>query len=141
MCSRFNMDRIIKGKIDEYGFPYLETEIINPENGLQAFNVKTIIDTGSAYTLVKPELLNGIKITNSIGTTELLNPIRGENISNIFEIDLKINNFRIPKIKARELKEHTYPCGILIGIDIIKYCNFEYNSKTNSFTLELMTNT
>jgi len=70
-------------------------------------------------TLVKPELLNGLKINNSIGTTELLNPISGENTSNIFEIDLKINNFRVPKIKSRELKELTYPCGILIGIDII----------------------
>ena len=90
---------------------------------------------------MKPELLNGLKINNSIGTTELLNPISGENTSNIFEIDLKIKNFRIPKIKARELKELTYPCGILIGVDIIKYCNFNYSSKSKEFTLDLFPNT
>ena len=136
-----NIDKIIKGQLDEYGFPYIETEIINPINGLTAFNVKTIIDTGSAYSVVKPELLKDINLLKAIGESEFKNPIYGLIKTNIFEINLKIDKYKIPNLKVRELKEPTYPCGAIIGIDLIKYCEFNYSAKSKEFTLTLMSST
>jgi hypothetical protein len=134
------MNKSIKGKIDKHGFAYINTEIINPNTDEYAFEVKTIIDTGSAYTLVKPELLNGINVTNSIKDDKLLHPTMGYVKSKTFKINLKINNIIIPQIEVRELKDSNYPCGIIIGIDIIKHCDFQYNSKSKTFQIDLMTN-
>jgi len=43
----------------------------------------------------------------------------------------------VPKIEARLLHLEEYPSDFIIGLDIIKHCDFHYDSVQKSFSFHL----
>jgi predicted aspartyl protease len=131
------MGRKINGLTDEHGFFYIMSSVTN--NGNTVDNIKTIIDTGAANTHIHPELAKGLKL-DIIDESISINPIKGEEVVKRYEIDILINKIRIPSIRVKEFTALDYPCGIILGIDIIKHCDFQYEALTKTFSLTIFPN-
>ena len=134
-----NKNQVFNGKIDEFGFPFLIVDILNPKTEEVILNAKAIIDTGAAYSHIKKEVIRNLKLTSSKEVI-VKHAVDGEVESGIFNINIIFNKkINVPNIDARLL--HTdYPSDLIIGLDIIKYCNFQYNSKNKTFSFQLFPN-
>jgi predicted aspartyl protease len=130
-------NRTIEGLVDEFGYPYLIVNIIDPITRYTLTGLKAIIDTGAAYTHVKRQLVEILKLT-PIDKTTIKHLTDGNIVSDIFIINLKFGKIiEVPDIKARILTQPDYPSDLIIGLDIIKFCDFSYNSKSKSFNFVL----
>ena len=129
-------DKIINGTIDEFGFVYINSIIINPKNNIAVEEVKSIIDTGASNSFINISLIDGLKL-DAINSVEYRNPLQGTVKTEIYEIELILGKTKFQKFQVRKLNDQTYPCGLLIGMDIIKYCELNYSAKNKTFELEL----
>ena len=136
------MNRTIKAEIDEYGFPFLIVELINPDNGKHSGSLKAIIDTGAAGCLIQQAVADKLGLT-CIGHSELLNPRLGIIPSNNYMITLGIDLFglegsaEIEGLPVGTLDDPNYPAAMIIGMSFLKNCNFEYKGKEKSFILTI----
>lgn len=130
------MTRKFSGLIDEFGFPYLNVDIINPATNETICDAKAIIDTGAAYSHMKQHVIDALSLTSS-GQLTSKHLTDGDITSGIFEATIKFNkSIIIPPIKARVLHQEQYPSDLILGLDILKYCNFQYNCQ-HTFEFEL----
>jgi len=131
------MDRKINGFTDESGLFYINSSITN--GGITIKDIKTIIDTGAGHTHIHPNLAKQLNL-KQIDFSNSINPISGNEKVKRYEIDIIIEKIKIPKIKVKEFTDLGYPCGILLGIDIIRYCDFKYEALTKTFSLTIFPN-
>jgi predicted aspartyl protease len=125
------------GFIDEYGFPCLKVNVIDPITKNTITDLKAIIDTGAAYSHIKPHIIKALDL-KPIDNITIKHITDGEINSDIFKINIKLNEkYMIPEVKIRIITQEQYPSDLIIGIDILKHCNFIYNSVEKSFTLIL----
>ena len=129
-------DKKINGSVDELGYIYIMTSVINLEKGIRIDDVKTIIDTGAFSSFIQKDLASELKL-NSIKTAEYTNPLEGKIKANVFSIELIIGKTQFTKFRITEFNQKNYPCGILIGMDLIKYCELTYSGKNKTFELIL----
>lgn len=126
-----------KGQIDEYGFPFVLVNLINPISKQSIINAKTIIDTGAAYSHIKQHVVDALNL-NSSGDLATKHLTDGNVKSGIFKINIQFNNyFTVPNVETRLLNQLEYPSDVIIGLDILKHCNFLYDSVNKSFTFHL----
>ena len=129
-------DKKINGSVDELGYIYIMTSVINLEKGIRIDDVKTIIDTGAFSSFIQKDLASELKL-NSIKTAEYINPLEGKIKADVFSIELIIGKTQFTKFRITEFNQKIYPCGILIGMDLIKYCELTYSGKNKTFELIL----
>ncbi|WP_445750000.1 hypothetical protein [Polaribacter sp.] len=125
------------GELDEYGFPFLLVDLINPITKQTIIKAKAIIDTGAAYTHVKQNVIDAINVkpNREIETKHLTD---GNLKSGIFKINIRFNeSITVPNIETRLLHLPEYPSDLIIGLDILRYCNFHYDSVQKSFSFHL----
>jgi len=125
------------GQLDEYGFPFLLVDLINPISKQTIIKAKAIIDTGAAYTHVKQNVIDAINVKSNreIETKHLTD---GNLKSGIFKINIRFNeSVTVPNIESRLLHLPEYPSDLIIGLDILRYCDFHYNSVQKSFSFHL----
>jgi predicted aspartyl protease len=129
-------DKKINGSVDGLGYIYIMTSVINLEKGIRIDDVKTIIDTGAFSSFIQKDLAVELKLS-SIKTAEYTNPLEGKIKAEVFSIELIIGKTQITKFRITEFNQKTYPCGILIGMDLIKYCELTYSGKNKTFEMIL----
>ena len=135
-----DMERIIFGFTDEYYFPYITVDIENPITHLTSVNVKTIIDTGASYCLLKNEIIEYLKLS-SFRKSEIINPIykRRETDNYFVDVIIDANNSegsaRMKGIRVNTLLDTSYPCGMIIGAELLQHCIFEYNGINKHFKI------
>lgn len=127
----------IKGNIDKNGFPFINIDIINPENKRVIEKVKAIIDTCASGTHIKTEIINSLLLKKN-GESNFYHA-QGENIkTDTYNVDLFFNDkIRVPNVNVFILHQEIFDCDILIGQNIIKHCNFIYDSVQKSFSFHL----
>lgn len=132
------MTRKFSGLIDEFGFPYLYVDLINPITNKAIFEAKAIIDTGAAYSAIKQNVIDELS-SDSIDTITTKHVIDGDIKTGIFPINVKFNKlFIVPEIQFRLLHLPDYPSDLIIGLDILKHCDFHYNHRNKIFEIELI---
>lgn len=126
----------IRGELDESGLPHTFMSVESKDNDLKiAIPLKTVIDTGSAVSLIKTEIAIALEL-KVIGTSMLQRPIESDLKLNVFNADVIVNDsFTIPNAKLEQLTSKDYPCELILGMDIIKDCDFYYHSKDHHFDL------
>lgn len=127
----------IKGNIDENGFPYIIIDIINSKNKRVIEKAKAFIDTCASGTHIKKGIIKSLLLEEK-GNTNFYHA-EGENINtNLYKVDLFFNEkIRVPDIKVFILHQEMFDCDILIGQNILKHCNFIYDSVQKSFSFHL----
>jgi hypothetical protein len=126
----------IRGQLDESGLPHTFMSVVNRANNLKtAIPLTTVIDTGASVSLIKTEIALELGFM-PIGTSTLQRPIEPDLELNVFNADIIVNDsLTLTDIKLKELTQKNYPCELILGMDIIKYCDFHYNSKDRLFDL------
>ena len=140
---QITMNRIITGNLDNYLFAYIPVNLVSPINSkLIAKNVKAIIDTGAAYCLIKSDLIDYLQLISDSSDSNILHPIEGlQNVEKYFldmQIDVEnidgvalIKNLRVGKLNADD-----YPADMIIGIELLRFCQFTYNAIEKTFELQ-----
>lgn len=125
------------GKLDEFGFPFLIVDLINPITKKTFSNAKAIIDTGAAYTHIKKNVIDDLELTSK--EEESFKHLTDGTIkSPSFKINIFFNNsIIVPDVKVALLHLQEYPSDLIIGLDIIRHCDFQYNSVQKSFSFHL----
>jgi len=125
----------IKGELDEHKIPHVYLNVINPETNMTAV-IFAIIDTGAAFSALKQsviDLLNLNKIKEQ--TTEYL--MAGKIEVGVYEASLAISDKCIlEQIEFKTIKPDDSYFEAVIGMDLIKYCDFKLNHQSKLFELE-----
>tara|TARA_R110001583_G_scaffold6249_5_gene32215 strand:- start:3749 stop:4174 length:426 start_codon:yes stop_codon:yes gene_type:complete len=126
-----------KGQLDEFGFPFLLVDLINPITNKAIENAKAIIDTGAAYSCVKQNVIDALNINSAREiTTKHVND--GNLKTGVFGLDIKFNRkIIVPNLETRILHLTEYPSDLIIGLDILKHCDFNYDSVHKTFSFHL----
>jgi len=125
------------GQLDEFGFPFLLVDLINPLTNQTIVKAKAIIDTGAAYSHIKQHVIDEINIKSN-GEIDTKHLTDGNLKTGVFKINIRFNeSITVPDIEARLLHLPEYPSDLIIGLDILRYCDFHYNSVEKSFLFYL----
>jgi len=86
---------------------------------------------------MKPHIIEALDI-KPITHITIKHITDGDINSGIFKIGIKLSEkYMIPEVDIRIITQEQYPSDLILGIDILKHCNFEYNSVEKYFTLIL----
>ncbi len=134
---KMTKDRKFDGHIDEYGFPYLIVDLINPITNDVIMDKKAIIDTGAAFTHIKQNIIDSINL-KATGNTEIKHLTDGNLKSELFKVNIVFNGLiSVPNVETRLMIQPEYPSDLIIGLDIIKHCDFYYDSSNKRFSFSL----
>tara|TARA_R110001592_G_scaffold362368_1_gene675962 strand:+ start:64 stop:507 length:444 start_codon:yes stop_codon:yes gene_type:complete len=129
--------REFKGELDVFGYPFIYVDLINTVTNERIIKVKAIIDTGASGTHIKPEIIIALDLLSN-GNTEIKHATDGNVKSGIFKLNIEFNNSTIvPDVTVFELTQPEYPSGMIIGLNILKHCNFNYDSVNKLFSFHL----
>ena len=137
------MDRIITGSFDEYGFPYLDLQVLNKKLNLTA-NAKAIIDTGAAHCLIREDIAVQLQL-EELRVADYRHPVFGKMPIKEYIMDLCIDGnsqnsgVMIEGIRAGTLVDLVYPASVVIGVELLRHCQFEYYGRNQSFILTIGT--
>lgn len=133
------MERTIAGGFDEHGFPFLQIEVWN--KGRNAFlPAKAIIDTGAAHCMIREELAQQLALPE-LRVADYRHPVFGTMPLKEYIMDLRFDSSPgadspvLEGIRAGTLIDLNYPAGVIIGVELLKYCSFSYNGSERTFTL------
>ena len=133
------MERTITGRFDEDAFPYLDLEVVNKNKGLTQ-RVKAIIDTGAAHCMIREELARQLQL-EELREADYRHPVFGKFVLKEYIMDLCLEGDAqnggtvLEGIRAGTLLDTNYPASVIIGVELLKYCRFEYDGRTQTFTL------
>lgn len=133
------MERIIKGSFDEYGFPYLNLQVCNQQQQVSV-PAKAIIDTGGAHCLVREEIAIQLKL-EELRVADYLHPVFGKMPLKEYIMDLCLTNNNennetvIKGIRAGTLIDPNYPASVVIGVEVLRHCKFEYDGRNETFIM------
>lgn len=133
------MDHVIDGSFDEYGFPYLTIQVFNKVKDLSCM-VKAIIDTGAAHCMIREDIAIQLEL-EELRTADYRHPVFGkmpikEYLLNLGFPDKQQNKHAILEgIRAGTLMDSNYPAPVIIGVEVLRHCTFEYDGRKQTFTL------
>ena len=131
------IEKEFKGELDEFGFPFLLVDLINPLTNKAIEKAKAIIDTGAAYSCVKQNVIDSLNL-NSVREITTKHVIDGNLKTGVFGVNIKFNGkIIVPNVETRILHLTEYPSDLIIGLDILKHCDFHYDSVHKSFSFHL----
>ncbi|MGB8194297.1 MAG: hypothetical protein WCF67_20365 [Chitinophagaceae bacterium] len=134
------MERIITSSLDIDGFPFITVGCGRPNSEIYQFTVKAIIDTGAAYCLMQPPLIEKLGLT-AFKHSKINHPVKGELLSSNYMtslyIDLEnpIGCAKVEGLRVGILHELSYPAGMIIGCEFLQYCRFNYDGPNKTFEL------
>ena len=138
------MNRTINSKLDSNNFPYIDVEIINPAND-KFVRGKAIIDTGAAYCLLKQSLITYLELQHVDGTS-YLHPQYGERQASNYRINLSFDlanvdgAAQLQMLRVSVIESEEYPAAMIIGVELLKLCQFNYDGINKTFQLTLTSN-
>lgn len=127
----------IKGELNESGLPEIYMYVKNASLDITSSPLSVIVDTGSGVSLIKTNIANSLKL-EIIGKTKILRPVNdgfGGNMNKYNATLIIGEKLHISDVNIGELKQESYPCDLLLGMDIVKYCSFYYDPQNRSFEL------
>lgn len=136
------MERIFPGNFDEFGFPYLDVYVCNKKEG-HSSKVKAIIDTGAAHCMIKEELAIQLKLPE-LRIADYLHPVFGSMPIREYIMDLQFENdpekeeALLTGIRAGTIADTHYPASVIIGVEVLKNCRFEYDGTSRMFKLIIL---
>jgi predicted aspartyl protease len=139
--QNIEVGRIITGRLDQFNFPYIDVAIVNPDTE-QYVTAKAIIDTGAHPCLLKPELITGLGLQH-FRESKYYNPMSDLVTSNDYIINLIVDlhnstgTFQFQNVRVGTIASPEYPAGMIIGIELLKHCNFTYKGKDGTFELHI----
>jgi hypothetical protein len=138
---QLKVDRIITGKFDEDAFPYLDLEVLNKAKGLSQ-RVKAIIDTGAAHCMIREELALELQL-EELREADYRHPVFGKFLLKEYRMDLCLEGDSqnggalIEGVRAGTLLDTNYPASVIIGVEVLRHCRFEYDGRSQTFSLWL----
>lgn len=123
------------------------TEVILKESAHSKKSIvcDALIDTGASFSIIKPHLIEklGLKPFPGAEIAGLnLEPRKEENVDlSIHIFDAFPNNGFLdicPVVKDFGSKEDDIMFDFIIGWDVLRYCNLQYNGANKSFTLQFI---
>jgi hypothetical protein len=133
------MDYTIEGSFDEYGFPYLDILVLNKAKDLSC-NVKAIIDTGAAHCMVREDIAAQLHL-EELRIADYRHPVFGklpikEYLMNLsFQDKTQNAQAAMDGIRAGTLLDTNYPAPVIIGVEVLRHCSFEYDGKKQTCRL------
>ncbi|HYH14440.1 MAG TPA: hypothetical protein VD794_04430 [Flavisolibacter sp.] len=132
------MDKIVTGTFDEDAFPYLHLRVMNRKKELSV-SAKAIIDTGAAHCLVREELAQQLQL-ETLRVADYRHPVFGKMPLTEYLMDLRFDQEGrqmaiIEDIRTGTLIDPYYPASVIIGVEVLKHCTFNYNGPQKSFSL------
>ena len=130
--------------MEKSGFPAIPVSIFNPKTKAGIQGVPAIIDTGSAHCLIQEVIVTrlGLEVIRMSSGT---NPQYGKIEMKFYEIDLVIDIFNsekgaalLPKFTVGTINEPNYPTAMIIGIDFLNLCDFQFNGREKTFQIHLV---
>jgi hypothetical protein len=135
------MDYIIEGSFDEYGFPFLNIQIVNKKTD-QSCNVKAIIDTGAAHCMIREDIANQLQL-EELRIADYRHPVFGKMPIKEYLLSLSFldkcqdRKAVMEGIRAGTLVDTNYPAPVIIGVEVLRHCRFEYDGSKQTFTLTI----
>jgi hypothetical protein len=135
----YSMDQTITGSFDEYGFPYLNLQVLNKKLNLTS-DAKAIIDTGAAHCLIREDIAVQLQL-EELRVADYRHPVFGIMPIKEYIMDLCLGGnsqdggIIIEGIRAGTLVDLVYPAGVVIGVELLRYCRFEYDGQKQMFKL------
>ena len=135
------MERIITGAFDEDAFPYLHLQVLNKKKDLSV-TAKAIIDTGAAHCLVREEIALQLQL-EELRVADYRHPVFGkmpikEYIMDLcFEGNSQSGGVIVERIRAGTLIDPYYPASVIIGVEVLLHCKFEYDGRNQTFTISI----
>lgn len=126
---------IIKGNVDNHGFCSIMVSVSNSKTSENISNLKAIIDTGAANTFIKKDVLSQLGITDSTGDSFNVSPTNKIVISKKYNVNLLFGNIELLDFEINEFNEERFPCDVLIGINILRNCDFSFYGEKEEFYL------
>lgn len=132
-----NKETIIKGGIDEFHSPYISVNVIDPNSGRGTMTVKAVIDTGAAFSLVKKEVIDCLRI-NPTGEFDFIHPIDGNIKSKKYKVNMLIDECVTVRFGSVAIihSDH-YPSDVIIGMDFLRLCDMRYQGLLKLFELSI----
>lgn len=133
------MERSIAGHFDEHGFPYLDIQVWNKQRNT-FLPAKAIIDTGAAHCMIREELALQLQLPE-LRVADYRHPIFGSMPLKEYIMDLRFDSDPqseapiLEGIRAGTLIDLNYPAGVIIGVELLKYCSLSYNGPEKTFLL------
>ena len=135
------MERIITGSFDEDAFPYLNLQVLNKKKNLSV-TAKAIIDTGAAHCLVREEIALQLQL-EELRVADYRHPVFGKMPIKEYIMDLYFNGnnqsdgVTIEGVRAGTLIDPHYPASVIIGVEVLRHCRFEYDGREQTFTIRI----
>ena len=132
------MDKIVTGTFDEDAFPFLQLQVLNRKKDLM-MTAKAIIDTGAAHCLVREELAKHLQL-DILRVADYRHPVYGKLPLTEYLMDLRFLQDGqqvgvIEGIRAGTLVDPHYPASVIIGVEVLKHCTFNYDGRQQTFSL------
>jgi len=134
------MERTPSGAIDNDGFPYITVGIGLNQSPPQAVST-AITDTGAARSLLRVDLIMELKL-NVIATAQYNHPLYGRQTGNFYSADIFFDLYNHTLASASlkgavfgELIAEDYPSAVILGVDFLRNCNFDYDGINKKFRL------
>ena len=133
------MNQVIAGGFDEDGFPFITLQVLN-KKGDQSLRVKAIIDTGAAHCMIREEVALKLQLPE-LRTADYRHPVFGPMPLKEYLMDLHFGDNGtnegtiIEGVRAGTLVDPHYPAPLIIGVEVLRHCTFEYNGRNQTFTL------
>ena len=133
------MERTINGNLDEFNFPFIGVGVSNPLTSKEMV-IKSIIDTGAAHCLLQKEIIDELGL-NKVSDSTIMHPVNGLLQSGNYLIDLildihnPIGSAKCLQVRVGTLDQLDYPAGMIIGVEFLQFCKFDYNGFDKTFTL------
>ena len=131
-----------KGQINK--LPYINAIVGIVENGeiVSEVNVKAIIDTGASRTLLKKEVIEKFKLKKLEASNTKVNVVGGQIDVEYFEASICLpeimNDSFLEVIISTTESLGNMPYDCLIGWDVLRYCEFNYNGPANEYTIKFI---
>lgn len=133
------MDYTIEGNFDEYGFPYLDIVVLSKVKDLSC-NVKAIIDTGAAHCMIREDIAAKLQL-EELRTADYRHPVYGKMSIKEYLMSIslqdKMQNAQavMEGIRAGTLIDTNYPAAVIIGVEVLRHCQFTYDGKKQTFSM------
>ena len=135
------MEKTIAGNFDEFGFPFLQIQVMNLPAELSV-RVKAIVDTGAAHCLIREETAQQLKL-EELRTADYRHPVFGRMPLKEYLMNVRLGESSdaegriIRNIRAGTLVDPHYPADVILGVELLQHLTIHYDGPKRSFYITL----